>query len=188
LSDIEAEISLPAVSVGDAAAKDRSLVGGSAQVRQACCEDIEDLHHLLSAEALAQLDRLEQGARVCSGVVGDMVDLSGDDDWARLDEDDWARLDELERKASQPTVTVIAGDSSSSSSALTTLRQALLCAAFIVEAVEESTGSSSSTCRVKVLSCKVKVPKRSAARNGEVVTIELSGEWSVTIELHAVML
>ena len=116
-----------------------------------------------------------------------MVDLSGDDDWARLDEDDWARLDELERKASQPTVTVIADDcSSSSSSALTTLRQALLCAAFIVEAVEESTGSSSSSCRVKVLSCRVKVPRRTAAR--EVVTIELSGEWSVTIELHAVML
>lgn len=159
-------------------------------MQQACCGDIEDLHHLLSAEALAQLDRLEQGARVCSGVIGGMAeDLSGDDDWARLDEDDWARLDELERKASQPTVTVSAGDSSSSSSALTTLRQALLCAAFIVEAVEESTGSSSSSsssCRVKVLSCRAKVPRRSAAR--EVVNIELSGEWCVTIELHVMML
>ena len=105
-----------------------------------------------------------------------MADLSGDDDWARLDEDDWARLDELERKASQST-TVTAGDSSSSS-ALTTLRQALLCAAFVVESVHTEESSSSSS-RVKVLSCRVKVSRRRAAVR-EAVTIELSGEWSVT--------
>lgn len=156
------------------------------QPLKACCGDIEDLHlPLLSAEALAQLDRLEQGAGV---IGGGMADSSGnnedEDDWARLDEDDWARLDELERKASQPTVSAV---DPSSSSALTTLRQALLCAAFVVEAVHTEDQQSSSSCRVKVLSCRV-MKKKKVSRTGhrggeavrEAVTIELSGEWSVT--------
>lgn len=165
------------------------------QPLKACCGDIEDLHlPLLSAEALAQLDRLEQGAGV---IGGGMADSSGnnedEDDWARLDEDDWARLDELERKASQPTVTAVSAVSAvsavdpSSSSALTTLRQALLCAAFVVEAVHTEDQQSSSSCRVKVLSCRV-MKKKKVSRTGhrggeavrEAVTIELSGEWSVT--------